>query len=338
MDTLRMEQVAPAPDAPVAVDPHAEVSVEVDGRVLTGVGVSEDTLHAAIDATSSEQPDPTPDPGTTPEAASERLSRGQRRFQKLNAEIEASRAEVARERAERERLAAEIEALKTRSVPAAEPVRQETRPATPPPASLPAQGSPRPRPSADDIGTTYADWNAYVQADNQWVEDRLAQATADVDARIQAALEQDRAQQSFRSRIQTVVEQGKALYPDFDTVVNSLPVVFPGPHVEAILSDADSPRLQYLLAKHPDEAASIARMTNPIEVGKAFARLLSTAPPVVSPASTGVVRPSTAPPPVQPVGSGARTTSPPLAELAEKSDFEAYKARRHADLKGVAHR
>ena len=332
-----MEQVVTPPETP-AVDPHAEISVEVDGRVLTGVGVSEDTLHAAIDGSTVEQPDPEPDPGQ-PEAAPERLSRGQRRFRALNEQIEASKAEIAKERAERERLAAEIEALRARSVPTTEPVRQETRPTTSPPASLPPPGHPSgPRPSADDIGTKYEDWNAYVAADNQWVEDRIARATADVDAKIAAALEKDREQQATQARIQTIWAQGEALYPDFRTVVGSSTVMFPGPTIQAILSDPDSPRLQYLLAKDATEAARIAALTDPIQIGKAFATLLHTAPPVVSPASTGAVRPSTAPPPVQPVGSGARTTSPPLAELAERSDFEAYKARRHADLKGVAHR
>ena len=322
-------------------DPHAEVSIEVDGRVLTGVGVTADSLEHAVDGTTpGKVPDEAPPADTPPE----KLTRGQRRFLKLTSERDAERQraeQAARDaesvKAERDRLLAELDALKRQAtvqppaqpMPRSEPVRE---------ADLPPTSGLRARPSVNEIGTTYADWDAYQTDDTKWVQEQIAAVRADVQAQIRAAIEQDRAHYAWQSRVAQIKTEGAKLYPDFDQVIGSLKVEFNRPTLEAIVSSPDSPRLQYALAQKPAEAASIAAMTNPIEIGLALASLLQTASPVASPASTGAGRVSQAPPPVQPVGSGSRTTNPPLTELADKGDFEAYKARRHSELREVSHR
>lgn len=325
-----------------AVSDLSTISVEREGRVLSGVGVSEDVLHEAMDrltpdAPAPETPAPTPDapvrevarddtgrfaPKTDP--TPEKPPRGATRFSQLTSERDkaAYRAEQAEKRAQE--LEARLAAAEQARTTTPEPTR--TAPETPPTPGL------RKRPTVQEIGATYADWDAYEADLGAWFEEREQGLLSQFDARLQERIEADRASRAVTERTDKIRTAGRQAYADFDAVVNAATVDTPMWQQQAIAEHPESARLFYTIAKDPALNRRLAEIANPVQFGVELGQLLMPSA-VASPASTAAARISQAPAPIQPVSGGTTTTSPPLHDLAEKGDYPAYKARREADRK-----
>jgi hypothetical protein len=330
-----------ADDQPV--DAQAEVSVtDHQGRVLTGVGVSEQALTAVMTRPSVEaNSGATTDEAVSPESVAtetstpsrdasgqftkaEKESRGQKRFDQLTREREDAKREAEAVRRELADLKAEFE---RRRVPESAPPSQPE----PPAAAAPT----RAKPTIEQIGTLYDSYETYLEDLADWkFEQREVKLLADLDTRVASRIEGDRASRSLADKLAADGDAGRKAYPDFDAVLGAWqPVNFPQPILRAIHGLPDSQHIAYALAKDPALTERIASTTDPVLLGMEFARLLPAGRDASPASSRPVVKTSHAPAPVQPVGGSATTTSPPLADLAEKGDYAAYKARRQADFR-----
>lgn len=345
-------------------EPLEQVSVESNGRVLTGVGISAEDLATAMppsDSSASAEPvstkvspPATPDRAqpakTATEPASEtpdekeerereiarnkdgtfaKQSRGARRFDQLTREREEARREAAQAREELARVQRQQQQTAPNPAPNAgtsqPPAVTESRA-----AAAPEQGPKFLRFNdwaAQNPGKDYGDYEDALQAHI------LAQAETRIEAKIRERLEADQATRGFQEHVTQVVQRGRETYSDFETVIASGPgasVVYPQPVLEAIALVPHAEHVQYLLAGNRDLAEAVAQISDPFTLGMVLAQL---APPsgervASSPASTRRPVTSQAPAPYQPVGSGSKTTSPSLDDLANAGDFYAYQASR----------
>ena len=297
----------------VAVDPNVQVSHEVDGRILTGVGVSQDNLAETMDRH-------TPDieaPAETPAPASQqpepvKQTRGQRRFDELTREREEARQEAADAKRERDELRARLSAPAERA-PEPEP------PSRPVAASQPA--ATRTKPTEDEIGVKYQSYGDFVEDLADWkTEQRLA--ALDLDTRFRQSIEADRASRSHADLVQTVWSRGREAYQDFDAVINAPHMTannWPPEKVTAIAKLQAPEQIQYVLGKDPQLAERL-RVADPVTFGMELAQLLAPQG-AARPASTPAV---VVPAPYSPVGSGSRTSVVASSEIPHKfgSDFD----------------
>ncbi len=306
-----------------SVDPSAQQSIEMpNGIVLTGVGGDVDAIRDTLEERHEEQHSPatkaSPIAATTdPEPP--KKTRGQKRFDELTAAVgdEKRRADAAEAKLK------ELEAKAPAAVVAAPVV---TAPAILVPAA-------RTKPTEDMVGSKYQTYSDFVEDLADWkAEQREVKLRADLDAQSTQRIEADRASRTRMDFVNTTVfPAGRAAYPDFDAVLSSNTTMTPGIVHEAILKLPNPEHALYVLAKDQAKLDSIiALATDPLKLGIAIAQLMPRES-VASPASTApVVRTTNAPAPIQPVGAGTRTTSPTIEELAQKGDYEAYKAARKA--------
>lgn len=323
---------------------------DASGRTLSGLGESDADLRAVVESAGpseipeSEPAESTSEPGTaqesvpaaTPEPPAElqrwrnadgtyrKPPRGPERVKYF--EWQAGEAERRSSAAEQKAadLQAKLEAAERRAAELDRRPSGSPQAAPPPPAAPQVQQADRitarqeqagveptrPQPSEDEIGSKYRTYAEFVADTARWVWE---QSNTDVDARIQQAIASDRAQQRFFQGVEATWEKGRAAYPDFDSVIRSAAVVFPGPILEAIADAPHSEHVQYRLAKDPALSQQLAAETNPIRVGMLLASLAGT--PAASSAPARVPT-STPPPPMQPVGSGAKTAGPSFADLS----------------------
>lgn len=303
-------------------------AADADGRTLTGVGVAPEALQATIDQATERAPQPETPPRDE-SGKFQKPTRGQKRFSQLTAAREQEAARAAEAIARAEAAERERDELKARLETPAPPV---TDVQAPPPAPAPERPQfTKPLPTLAEFAERPDAIEAHARAVAEWVlEKDKFERQDDLDARIGARLEADRASRAFLDRVRDVGARGKEAYPDFEAVIakQTEPIFHPA-QLQVIAEMDGSEHVQYALAKNLPEAKRIARL-DPIRFGMEIAKLVPSAP-VASPAST--VRPvaqTNAPPPIQPVGSGTRTTSPSLAELAASGNFEAYQAARRA--------
>lgn len=328
-----------------------EVSIEHNGRVLTGIGVSEDTLGQGLRPAAPESSEPTGDPaavpdggppsssGASPIARDERGQfapkpsqtavttesepkppRGQTRFSQLTSERDQARNAAAEAAKRAQDLEAELARYKTPSAPQGRN-----------PAELAAPQGLRRRPRTSEIGSTYADWDAYEADLGAWDDERVQALQAEFDVRLRQSIEADRTSRATFERADRIRMAGRQAYADFDAVLASagdLPVW----QQQAMADHPEAAKLYYLVAKDPELTAELAAIQHPVLFGLELAKLL-TPPAVASPASTAAARISQAPTPIQPVTGGTATTLPSLADLADKDDYAAYKARRTEELR-----
>ena len=322
------------------------VSVEHDGRIFSGVGVSEDSLSETIDAretpaepetvdsgapagshepAESAAPSETRDPKT---GQFTKPTRGQKRFDQLT---------FAQKEAERRADAAEARASELEAR-----LNQQPREQSPPPQHA-AQESPTPqvqatraKPVEDEVGAKYATYADFVEDLADWkAEQRLA--AMNFDARFDQRIEADRAARQRADHYREVFTRARRTYPDFDAVLTTHQVTFPDLRIFDQLPNLE--HVLYALAKDEQLARKIAQLSqsNPVLAGLELARL-SPSSSVASPASTGRTAGSPVPPPYQPVGSGSQTASPSSAEIANRSgddyDSSGYRERRAAERKG----
>lgn len=339
-----------------------QVSVEQDGRVLTGVGVTEESLRETMDRHTpepepSETPsDPKPQIARNDQGQFSKQTRGQRRFDQLTGEREAERR--AREAVEKERdeLRQQLEAAKRSSNPSG------NVPATPngsqlEPAAKEAVSTPKPAQSTDKF--TFPSYDEYVAANPEADWDGWNDAKQDArtdwklktgqfvsaeefDARLRQSIEADRASRTLQERFEQSIKRAKEAHPDFDAVVNRPEVMNAMWSKEKLhaLQQLDDPAVvQYALAKDPATYERLRTIPDLVTFGIELAKLM-TAVPVASPASTGPAGSVIPPQPYQPVGSGSKTTVPPSAELAKRGfDFDksGYREKRAAE-RGVTRR
>lgn len=327
-------------------DLQEQVSVEDNGRILTGVGVPAESLSAAMDRGTPEPVTPeratpatdpaTPDTTTATSADASTVernddgtfkkTRGQRRFDALTKEREDAHRAASTVAAENADLRRRLEALE----------RAPNRPSVAAEVEPPIDATPA-KPALEQF-TSYEDWQ---EALTDWkvarAEEKLLK---EFDARASKRLDDERASRSLAESIESVWAKGREVFPDFEEsmrldTVDLTPVKDLLLH--AALRSGRPERVFYAISKDPAFAADVLKARDPLTMGLLIADRVPVAS-VASPASTRPTVVTKAPPPYQPVGSGSKTTSPPLEDLAAKGDFDAYKARRHSDLKAVAHR
>lgn len=327
-------------------DVNTVTSVEQDGRVLSGVGVSADALESVMERHAPEPTEQAADAApvveTPPSAAEPPQTRGQKRYSQLTRERDEAKAAVEAAKAEREAIARERDELKARlsqPAPAATERPASQAAATEQPAAVPDKFA---FPSYDEFieahpNTAYNEWElARLDAYGEWKD-----ARTNLDARIRQSIEADRASRDFQGTIERSRAKGREVYADFDAILASGPGAFvplaPTPQearqrAAFIFSHPQSEHLQYAIMKDGDLAKRLASMdaiSFGVEVSK-IAPSGSGASPA-SPARAGSVTP---PSPYQPVGQGSTTTVPPSAELAKRGfDFDksGYRERRAAE-------
>ncbi len=302
------------------------VSVEQDGRTLSGVGTDAATLEKVMER---HAPEPIIEP-TSPEqpaAIETKKTRGQKRFDELTGEREAARREADTAKQEAAALKAELELLKQPKPAAA--VESQRQPIA---AVQPA--APRVKPTEEMIGTTYQTLGEFVEDLADWkAEQRLS--AIDFDARIRSSIEADRASRSQLDHVEQAHSRGQKVYSDFDAVLNAphmLTANWPLEKIQVIAALEEPEHIQYALGKDPTLAARLLAEPNLARFGMELAKLIPAAA-VASTASTGLTG-SVAPPPYVPVGSGSKTTVPPSADLVKRGfDFDksGYRERRAAE-------
>jgi hypothetical protein len=307
------------------------VSVEQDGRVLTGVGADRADLEQVMERHAPAEEPAKPESVTTEIAqpVEAKKPRGQSRFDQLTGEREAAKREADAAKAEAADLRMKLEAAqKTReAAPAAIPAPEAARAAVPAPT--------RAKPTEAEVGTKYQTYGDFVDDLTDWKSEQRAQTT-DIDAQIRRSIEADRASRSREDRLVNARTRALTVYPDFDAVMSS-------PHmnannwslekIAAIEALAEMEHVHYALGKDPSLAEKLRVEPNLAVFGMELAKLIPAAA-VASPASTAHAGTSMAPPPFQPVGSGSKTTVPPSAELASKGfDFDksGYREKRAAE-------
>jgi hypothetical protein len=300
------------------------VSVEQNGRVLTGgPGTSVEALEQAVDRL---EPQTDAKASAKPEGMPEaKQTRGQARFSELTQQRdeERRRATEANERAVA--LAERLEALEKRTAPAGKP---ELPPAaSSAPVSVPS--GTRPKPSEDEIGTTYKTYGDYVEDLQEWKFDQREQRTT-----------QERAQATRVEKWTAERASATTLYPDFDSVLKTGPGadvdLSPDPatavaRVQMLMEIPGGAHVVYKLAKDAAEATRLAGLDDRA-FGFAVARLLPPESNGAQPASPQAQRATKAPPPYQPVQAGGKTTATTAAEIAAKGgNYDEYRAKRAAE-------
>jgi len=336
-----------------ALDP---VSVEHDGRVLTGVGVTPEELQSVME---DRTPEPAKDAKSGDGAAADgtpagfernddgtfrKQPKGRERFSKLTSERDEAAQRASAIEAERDRLKSELDALRhAQSAHLAGNGNGHSQPVQP--AQAPAVQISRTKPVLEDIGTKYQTYEDYTEDLADWkAEQRLTQFVPELETRIRAGIEADRAAQTFQQTVATTIERGRKTYPDFDAVIAASSVVLPWPVLTLIAQHPQSEHLQYVLGKDSTKATEIvqAYARDPLSAGVLLERALGPIAAAASPASTARAGVTTsAPAPYQPVGSGTKTTVPPLEDLADHGDdydTSGYRERRAAALRGGSSR
>lgn len=317
-----------------------QVSVTSGDRVLTGVGVSEESLRETVERHAPAEPSdipestpPAPSPARNEQGQFAKPPKGRERFQALTAERDTERQK--REAAERER--DELKARLSAPPPVQAPVPAPApTPEKPPPVFQFAQYDAWVQEHPD---ATWDDWNrAAVQAQ---VNHEWQQRQSDLSAQIRKELAAAHADQQFWTHVDQVTARAKATYPDFETVIAS------GPGARIVLGrDAEmgtarvkyiaqlpqAEHVQYAIAKDASLAQRLAGMSD-LEFGVTVAGLAPSNHLTAAPTPTP--RTPTPPQPYQPVGSGTQTTVPQSSELVSKAGFDfdksGYRERRAAE-------
>jgi len=304
------------------IDPHETVTVErADGRSLSGSGVSEESLTQVVE----KEPGPVVEPATD---APQPETKGFKRISKITAEREAALAQAQ---------AAEAIASELKNRLAILEAREAERSQRQPPPDPPAQPEySRPKPMATDIGVKYPDYESFVEDLSDWKsEQREIKLKQEFQTALETRIEAERSSVKQRVDAQSTLDRGRAVYPDFDAVVSSCTVQFPEAMLQAIAKMPNAEHIEYMLGKDPAWAADVAASPDGLTLGLKLAERVPPAGRVPPASRPAVARTSQAPPPYEPVAGGSPTSAPPLADLADRGDFEAYKARRASELKSA---
>jgi len=322
----------------VAEDSNTLVSVEdAQGRILSGVGVTEASLQETVEARepvdpSAEAPSPaTPESplpvrGRDESSGQFKKGRADKRIGQLTAQKseEIQKREVAEARA----LALEhrLAALEAHRSQLQTPQAQATQePATPAPT--------RTKPSEDEVGVKYQTYADFAEDLADWKVEQRLQAF-DFDARIRTSIEADRASRAQQEYVQSFATRARSVYPDFDAVLAQADASIQFPDLRVLINAPNAEHLVYHLAKDKELARKIATERDPIRLGYLMASVQGPPQGSASPAPPPPPVASSAPAPYQPVGSSTRTSAPTLDDLASKGfDYDAsgYREKRRSD-------
>ncbi len=306
------------------------VSVEQNGRVLTGgPGASLEVLEQAVERTAPEH-DATEK--TSQAASDSKPTRGQARFSELTKEREAAKqaAKDANDRAVA--LEARLKAVEERTAQTGTPGpdgSQSRADAATSSHQEAASSTSRPKPSEEEVGTTYKTYGDYVEDLTEWKAEQREHRS-----------NQERAHASRVEKWTAERTTAAALYPDFDAMLKTGPGadidLSPDPEkavarVQMLMEIPGGAHVVYKLAKDATEAARLATLDDRA-FGFAVARLLPPESNGAHPASPQTPRASKAPQPYQPVQGGGKTTAATSAEIAAKGGgFDEYRLKRAAE-------
>lgn len=307
------------------------VSVEKDGRILSGVGAEESDLTATMERRA---PSGTAmaDDGDAP-AAPTPGSRGPKRLDKRLGTLTWEREEERRRADAAEQRAKDLEAqLEQARKPAA-----PTPPAAPAPPVPPQAPPPQEHPAAVSAKfTSFPEWAAaHPQATfDDYLDERQAHNVtgyvkqSDLDALIRKGIESDRETRTRYEREGEEIRRGRAVYgPDFDRVVSAPHLMtnnWPMYLVDAINSQEEPEHIKFALGSDP-QLAEMIRTMNPVFAGAELAKLSRRSVAVAPTAPTARTVASPPPAPMQPVAGGGKTTTTSSADLASRStdyDFD----------------
>lgn len=323
------------------------VSVERDGRTLSGVGASADALEAVLDRHLPES-EPSPDgtlPAGSPVAAAEtsapaqgepKPARGRERFSQLTRERDDAKQAAETARQELETLRRERDELRARSTPA---------PSAPSAPAAPAEPTyTRPEPREDEVGTKYDTYAAFTRDQAKWV---LEQEQASFDTRISQQIAAERSARQFQDTVRSSHERARKVYADFDQLLASGPGALvplgrsPQEAMERahfVITHPHSEHLQYAILRDGALAARLQQM-DPYSFGLALASLVPASGAVPASPVSAVTH---IPAPMQPVGSGSTTATPSSADLVKRGGFDfdksGYREKRAAERGGSRRR
>jgi hypothetical protein len=315
-------------------DANTLTTVEHDGRMLSGVGVSEESLQETMDR---HTPEPTEEPASPAADASpaiprneqgqfQKPTRGHKRIEQLTGEREAERRQREAVEKERDDLRAQLAAAKSPSIPT--PAITPDRP-TPTPAQSTATAVEKAAMPAH-LKTYDAYLEQHPQAEyEEFRDDRnlwlLDSRQTDLDARIRTSIEADRASRSRDDQSLESVKRGRAAYADFDAVLKGATHFqtddWPTFMGEAIVGLAEPEHVFYQLAK--DRAlADRLKTLDPVRFGMELSKLVTPVAVASTPASTARTVAHPPPAPYQPVAGGGSSTVPSSAQRANQGDYD----------------
>lgn len=336
---------------PNAIDPNVQVSHEQDGRILSGMGVSQEALAETMDRHTPESTEtsrlgtavaPAADAQTdsvTP-ASEPPLTRGRQRFSDLTKERDSAKAETATERTKREGLEREIADLRTQlqrpqSPQQAADTQQQLQQATQQQAAqrftFPSfESFAEQHPTA-----SYDDWQD-AKDDARYAWRKANDPDLNIDQRVGQFIDRDRTQRSFVETVSASHAKGRSAYKDFDAMLSGGPGALiplgPAPHIavpraQYVINHPQSEHLQYAILKDGDLARRLQAASD-LDFGAILASLVQPAAPVRTQAFTPTA-------PYQPVGSGSGTVTPSSADIAQRGgqdyDKSGYREKRAAE-------
>jgi hypothetical protein len=170
----------------------------------------------------------------------------------------------------------------------------------------------RPRPTLDEIGAKYTDWEAYNEDLQDWkLDERDAKRDHEMQAKSQQQFQHD-----VLTKAQARIDAFKAEHPDYDDVVSKAMIPAGSQSARAVIDHLNHSELgaalAYELAQHPAELARIAGLPFGFAIA-ALGRLehtieLRTAAADSGPAPTAPTY-TPAKPPIKPVASSPVTSS-----------------------------
>jgi hypothetical protein len=179
--------------------------------------------------------------------------------------------------------------------------------------------------------SNFTDINEYTNALEKWVEDSTIAKQRAESAAKQAEEAKSAALKNWTDR----QVAAKAAIPDYDATINESSVALSDQVRDAILDSEVGPQLLYHLAKNPDVAESLGKLTigkAMIQLGK-FEATLSAAP-AEKPAAkvTSIAEISRAPAPITPIKAGTSVSTNKIDPVTGEFNgtYDEYKALRKA--------
>lgn len=304
--------------------PAAEPTMDELRAMVTGAEADPDAAPAAAAEPAAAKTEPASEPAAN--AGTERDANGQ--FKKpaageepvtANVQKRIDKAVKAQRDAERRAEEAEAKLAQPGSQPAAAGKPPAAEPA--PPGAAAATGKPEAK--------NFDSYESYVEALTDW---KIGQTKA-TEAKAQSEAARAAADQAAGVAWNERTEAAKATHSDFDAVMAEaaeLPIS-KAMHV-TIFESEHGPEVAYFLAKHPDEAARIAKLSDfaaAREIGRIEGAITKPAAPASTPAKPAA---KPLPKPAAPIGGG---TAPSEVDL-DKADMSTFKREMAKRLKTAA--
>lgn len=193
------------------------------------------------------------------------------------------------------------EALKGRETPAAAPVETPK-----------VEGKPK----EDDFATAAE----FVEALADWKYEQRAATEREARQRV----EKEQSQTALQKKVQSDIALFRAAQPDFDEVMEDAAFQSTPLMIHELQESDMGPALLYHFAKNPDEANSIAEMTDPVKVARAVAKIEARLTSAPAKNKQAPITPT--PAPIKPVAASRQA----IANLGRIDDDAEYFRQRRA--------